>query len=492
MRKLSILALLMCKWRTTAKGNSYSEVYEKMFEKSARNTATRISKFPTHWVKVASELLSFRDLGMIRFSQTAKAALGLSTKPDINDIYTTMVNSTRSLVIKGAWLAAISKKRVKAGTLVTNSRTYDKLVDKYGKHVTVLRYPITSYQSFITLKLEIGEGITDNLVVLSSEDAPYLQLDGDDHILLSKPYSLFEGGEPVAIGRNFKKLDPADLSISELYFRGTIAQGLIGNVFNAMAAALGTNRPDLANRLAGFLDILAQAIKKPYDYDVEEELSMAEDIPNKFISPLAKICMKKDIPKALYKLWEVDIPDKMKQAELPTEVKFSRANRGYVKTVMSEFNEMLPSLEHIKPREVTSLAVALQKRLHKDIHVAFKLDDGYAISAAQTYAAIAYGIRKTADKIVDDDKRRLAETFLRIFEGDILMVGFMTAGKDIPVHRIQPRALLMESKDNTEAKISPMICLVNKAYGITNTALVSLLNTFKQLISKKEATDETN
>ena len=183
---------------------------------------------------------------------------------------------------------------------------------------TVIRYPVTGYQSFITLKIEFRKDIPKGLAMLNGEDAKYLALDGDDHILVMKPISTFEGGEPVLSERAAaEKLDVNQLSPMGLYLSGANAQGLIGYCFNAMAKCLGKaeSSPEqgevyvaLAERLGMLLDMLAQAIKKPYKLDTEVIESTSDIDLQVDEHPIASVCLKQNMDEASEIEWGVQIP----------------------------------------------------------------------------------------------------------------------------------------------------------------------------------------
>ncbi|MGW8181444.1 MAG: hypothetical protein ACWGQW_22170, partial [bacterium] len=145
---------------------------------------------------------------------------------------------------------------------------------KYGNTVTIVRYPISGYQSMITLRIDTARNqglrtwLPSGYCGVSPRTAGFLGLDGDDHIFISKPFVTFTGDAGPSTSRaNFDDLKFSDwnnVSTGVLYTGGAYSQMLIGRIHSLRAKSLGNGFPRSAEYLGALLDIAAQGAKKPY------------------------------------------------------------------------------------------------------------------------------------------------------------------------------------------------------------------------------------
>jgi hypothetical protein len=318
-RKLTILTML----KGMAKIKSE---YLEWVKESFKHNAMKVAKFMNDYSHLDFEglmrLLEEDPKSLIALDQALKVRMGLISSPEqLAEIREKQLRKLRSARIPGQWLAAIARNQVPVGKIWLS--TYDR-VDMLVDEATVIRYPVTGYQSFLTLGIEYRNDLPKGLAVINGNDAKYLALDGDDHILITKPFSAFRGGEPVLSERsNSPKLDLASLSFMSLYTSGANAQNMIGYCFNAMASALGfaevcdssgntekaNDARNIAQRLGMLLDMLAQSIKKPYHLDIEA-INIASTIQLKAAQhPVSAICLSRELDEACQYEWNVTIPN---------------------------------------------------------------------------------------------------------------------------------------------------------------------------------------
>lgn len=316
-RKLSILTMLLAK---------IDPDYVEWVETSFHNNATSVAKFMGEYSHLNLEglvrLLQDEPKSLIALDEALKVRLGLTTEPEkLAELKLALTRKLRSAKIPGQWLAAIARNIVPVGE-VWMSR-YDRL-DMLMQEATVIRYPLTGHQSFLTLKIVYRDDLPKGLAMVNGSDAKYLALDGDDHILVTKPFSTFRGGETLLSERaNVVQLDLNKMSLIGIYASGANAQNLIGYCFNAMAKTLGakdvcTRKGDLdgaealanlSERLGMLLDMLAQAIKKPYELDISA-INQAGRIKLKvYQHPVAAVCLGKDLDEACVLEWKVKVPN---------------------------------------------------------------------------------------------------------------------------------------------------------------------------------------
>jgi hypothetical protein len=323
-RKLTILTSLLAKAEP-----EYKNWLNHSFRKNAMNVAKFMNGYTKCQFNDLERALSKEPESIIALDQALKARLGFLSEEQLAEVENKQLRKLRSAKIPGQWLAAIAQSQVPVGKIWLS--VHDK-VDMFNTEVTVIRYPVTGYQSFLTLEVDWREDLPKGLSVINSQDAKYLALDGDDHILVTKPFSAFRGGEPVMSERsNATKLELSSLSFIELYTSGGNAQEIIGYCFNAMASALGFSQiceekgnkekakemKSLAERLGMLLDMLAQAIKKPYFLDLEA-INLASAIQGAAAkNPLAAVCLSRNLDTACEALWGVKVP-KIKPAKVFT------------------------------------------------------------------------------------------------------------------------------------------------------------------------------
>ncbi|TXG80202.1 MAG: hypothetical protein E6R13_08570 [Spirochaetes bacterium] len=318
-RKLTILTILqgMAKIRP-----EYLEWVMTSFSRNAMKVAKFVNDYSHLDFEGLIRLLEEDPKSMIALDQALKVRMGLiSSHEQLTEIREAQLRKLRSAKVPGQWLAAIARNQVPVGKIWLS--IYDK-VDMLVNEATVIRYPVTGYQSFLTLEIEYRFDLPKGLAMINGSDAKYLALDGDDHILVTKPFSAFRGGEPVLSERsNSTKLNLDSLSFMTLYTSGANAQGMIGFCFNAMASTLGfaevcieggyTDKANdavkIAERLGMLLDILAQSIKKPYLLDIES-INVASAIQLETAQhPVTAICLSKELDEACQYEWNVTIPD---------------------------------------------------------------------------------------------------------------------------------------------------------------------------------------
>jgi hypothetical protein len=315
-RKLTILAKLagMVKFDP-----EHRDWIDTSFRRNAMKVAKLLKEYSSSSIEELKSILEEDPRSLIALDQALKARLGLVSEETLVEIYEAQMEKLRSARIPGQWLSAIARDTVPTGTIWLSA--HDR-VDFFQGEVTVIRYPITSHQSFLTLKAEYRDDLIPGLVTISGQDAKYLALDGDDHVLVTSPFSAFRGGEEVLSGRSGQKLDLGALSFAELYISPANAQGMIGYCFNAMAACLGFRElclssghaekakelEGIASRLGMLLDVLAQAIKKPYALDTEaiKIASVFQRMAER--NPVAALCLRKEMRESASKVWNVDIP----------------------------------------------------------------------------------------------------------------------------------------------------------------------------------------
>lgn len=322
-RKLTILALLLAKINP-----SYQDWILTSFYSNATNIAKFVNDYTHLDLKGLVRLLKDEPKNLIALDQALKVRMGLIRDQDtLDEIRDTLMRKLRSTKIPGQWLAAIAREVVPVGQIWLS--VHDK-IDMLVNEATVIRYPVTGYQSFITLEVVYRNDLPKGLAMVNGSDAKYLALDGDDHILVTKPFSSFRGGEPLMSERSESiKLDLKSLSFMQLYVSGANAQGMIGFCFNAMASTLGLKEvaksarnsskvaelESMSERLGMLLDMLAQAIKKPYQLDTEV-IKLASAIKLTTAQhPVTAICLSKELDQASEFEWGVTIPS-MKPAEV--------------------------------------------------------------------------------------------------------------------------------------------------------------------------------
>lgn len=318
-RKLSALSLLLAK---------IDPSYKDWIDQSFYSSATTVAKFMKEYTHLDLEglirLLQEEPKSLIALDEALKVQMGFIADPGkLAEIKLALTRKLRSAKIPGQWLAAIARNVVPVGKIWVS--VHDR-TDILMVKATVIRYPLTGHQSFITLEIEYRDDLPKGLAMINGSDAKYLALDGDDHILVTKPFSLFTGGEPLLSERaHVVQLDLNKMSKIGIYASGANAQGLIGYCFNAMAKTLGVrdinvrkgNLDDvqfltnLSERLGMLLDMLAQAIKKPYELDTSAINQAARLKFKAYQHPVAALCLGKDLDEACETQWDIKIPEIM-------------------------------------------------------------------------------------------------------------------------------------------------------------------------------------
>lgn len=249
--------------------------------------------------------------------------LGFGSNESSKSVYETLMKKVRSGQVSGHWANAIIMACVPAGE-VWMSHTTAAAYAKEGFIVDGLlgcgRYPFASHQSFgsYTPVAKDRGWLPDGTLVFSVFDAIGMSMDSDDEVMVSIPFSPYRGaimGEEIVTARNIEALDLNSLHWTEVYFGGAKASGLIGTIFNAMASAIGINDMALAKRLGSYLDIAAQAVKKPYDLspiwvDIEaasKGFDKVEEV-NSYREAICKITIKKDYANSIEKAFGVTMP----------------------------------------------------------------------------------------------------------------------------------------------------------------------------------------
>jgi hypothetical protein len=410
-RKLTILALLLAKINP-----SYQDWILASFYSNATNLAKFVNDYTHLDLKGLVRLLKDEPKNLIALDQALKVRMGFIRDEDtLSEIRDTLLRKLRSTKIPGQWLAAIARDVVPVGQIWMS--IHDKL-DMLVNEATVIRYPVTGYQSFITLEVVYRNDLPKGLAMVNGSDAKYLALDGDDHILVTKPFSSFRGGEPLMSERSESiKLDLKSLSFMQLYVSGANAQGMIGFCFNAMASTLGlkevaksagnsekvTELESMAERLGMLLDMLAQAIKKPYQLDTEV-IQLASAIKLTTAQhPVTAICLSKELDQASELEWGVTIPS-MKPAEV--------FNNGLVGIPEIIINMIVTGLKKASSapngRQELKVITALARDLKDWVKTQPDLE-----AAAMTYYTIA----------VRAIKRDPSSQLVKLMDGSILLLG---------------------------------------------------------------------
>lgn len=412
-RKLTLLTLLLAKVSPAAQS-----WLEGLFRRNAMKVAKAVATYAVGSIKDMMRLFDGQTNSLINIDQGMKVRMGFISAPEkLDKIRQSMLNRLRSVKAPGKWLAAIARMDVPVGHIVMSH--YDRH-DMLVNFVTVIRYPVTSYQSFITLKV-IWADIPKGMVFINGNDAKYLALDGDDHVLVTKPFSSFRGGEPVLSERaNAVKLELNSLSFMELYTSGADAQQLIGFCFNAMAKAIGYSEyakslqaiedsehaRSLSERLGMLLDMLAQAIKKPYSLDMEA-LEQASSIGLETSQhPIACAAIKQDLDEVARYVWGVTIPN-----ILPVPV-FNHGLVSIPEDIMKIISKGATSVSaSLNNRQIFKASSALAYELKNWVKTQPNLEE-----AAMTYYTVA--VRVTEGSITPFDS-----SLVELMDGTILYLG---------------------------------------------------------------------
>lgn len=396
-RRFSITALLMCNFSNEAKQKGAFHAFGKRAEQVARmirNLAKR------EWKDVVSEVATDEKSGIFS-SMTFKHVLGLTSENERKAMTKRFHRMTRSIKVSGTWAKAVARASTPRGSVCTSVATAAKLIDLYGEEQTYLRYPAVSHQSYFTAKVVGVEGLRDGVLVFNDQDAKYLQLDGDDHVLVMKPYSAFKGGEDVICSRELAVVPLDKMDFIEMYVSGACTQAMLGMVCNSMLTALDTHQVELASKLGQALDAVAQSIKKPYDiafvWDLIDEAQ--ELIP--LLSGVGKMATACNISEGVKGAFGVELGEVT--AISRPEVSFGKADAGVVKFF------------------VDSIATSKNGTEIRNVHSRFRkwvLEQPTA-ERFQTYAAAACATRNS--------------DAVELMEGVFILIGVCDAkGMDIP------------------------------------------------------------
>lgn len=272
---LHILSLLIGKWEERS-----LKTITRMFERNAAKVSSRVAD-PFKNLLATITAMSDETEGKVRNSELCKAFYSLEAKSDRTKIWSTLVQKAKRIRVRGSMYPSlifaekIGDVDVMPGRPVANQKVMDDLLKmgKWNCPMTLVRYPITSHQSFLKVTIGSVSATLPNdhwLIVMHPDDAKFIQGDGDDHgLLLPGLVSAFDGNEEPLIGRG-EILPMGD--IVGLALKPWIAQSMIGPIFNALAKTIGALKkteqleriPGALKVLGGYLDIAAQGVKKNY------------------------------------------------------------------------------------------------------------------------------------------------------------------------------------------------------------------------------------
>jgi hypothetical protein len=277
---LNVSSLILGKWEE----NSYQRLWNRFgtgVKKAAEFFAEPDKKFAETFNEIISGVATPED----KFSLTrlmSKYHLGMETSNERKEIALKYMDKLKSVnvpeakylkvIFADSWMGtAIQPGQVLVEESVTENAKY-----KIDTSVMVLRNPVTSYQSFMQMKIVgIAKNVPHNMIVMHPLDATYIQADGDDKVLMTTWIkSTFDPASDEApfVARDIKDRGFVGFSKMELYFKGAVAQTSIGGAFNMMLMAVGwaiDNKPELLPKIYSIfgaaLDIFAQGIKKNYE-----------------------------------------------------------------------------------------------------------------------------------------------------------------------------------------------------------------------------------
>lgn len=406
------------------------------FRTNHKRIDRKIEKFPREWESLA-ELFTEDENSGIRMSQIAKASLGLATPQDLTDIKRGLEGKLRSCSLKGFWVPIIVRDiNQKPGVIVSDSDTidvvYSELTRKKVKEVGVLRYPPTSYQSYMTLRLEPATDVANlpkGVFIIHPEDASYMGADGDDHAMITEAYSKFRGGEPELVTReDYKVLDIKKEDFMDMYFAGSRSKLRTGIVSNALIKALDKGENELALKIGEVLDQVVQSIKKPISIDMSpvREVQLLEDFSSE-----ANVALKRNIETSSREAFKVPgSPPSLKESELP-QVKFGEDIKEPTKRVLKEVDKQINLLENLpiykcNGRKVMNAARAWHSKLFEWVIKSIQSKDMEKIhKALKIYAATGISLKNWANRC--PYKERFIHPFIRTLDGEVLIAGVQLA-----------------------------------------------------------------
>jgi len=297
---LNLLALIMAKM---------SDLTDKritgMFIRKVRKLTTRLQCPDKNVVRDITAILK-ADMAsgemLVLSEQIAKYHLGIMSDSERHMFALNLAKmALKSVKIPGSIYASVFFAEEWEGVTISRGQILvsgDPAMNRIGsKDVTAMRYPWVSYQSFMRLEVA-GQlpGIHGRFIMMHPDDAVYCQGDGDDHVLIIpgkirtgkglKPgfESLFSPAseEEPFIARDLKDRG-YDFTLGQLYWKGWMAQSLIGPIFNMMLKALAHQKdyrfdPTKTYKVfGGALDLCAQGIKKNYVLPDLEYLALKAD-----------------------------------------------------------------------------------------------------------------------------------------------------------------------------------------------------------------------
>ncbi len=422
-------------------------------KESAAKHAADISKF-NEGKKISGIVQQMDDEGdVMALSQAIKAQLGICPSKELDKLTKSKWAKVRSLKIKGGWYAIATAALSPAGVITCNPLTAAEIESRYlvnGK-VGIMRYPIANYQSMMTLALAKDPSVPEGLLIVSLHDAKFMSADSDDHVLISKPFSSFEGKEePLcrtedllksykALGAEKLTFELGDGRIARACYAPVASQSAVGMIFNGMCLAMGVGESALALRLGEFLDIAAQGVKKPYWFfdDLRTTMYQIDHIENMVkaekleVPAIAMINLKRNLKAAVRKEYGVTLP-KVTNATFIGELGITtpKANPAAVDSALNRVREIL-RIEESNAR-IRALK-EWESKLLSWLTAGVEKDEATLTSRAQSYAAIFLHVANAGRVMVDGEItfHPAAEDVLFHCQGDIMLAALMTT--ELPV-----------------------------------------------------------
>lgn len=433
---------------------------------AAKGLADWISKF-NEGGKLAGIVHEMEDEGdMMAMSQAIKAQLGMCPSRELEKLTKSKWNKVRSLKIKGGWYAIATAALCPAGVILCHPHTATEIKARYfvnGK-IGILRYPIANYQSMMTLGVESDPSVPEGLVLVSLHDAPFMSADSDDHVLISKPFSSFEGKEePLcrteelltsykALAANELAFTLGDGRIARSVYAPVAAQSAVGMIFNGMCLAMGVGESALAARLGEFLDIAAQAVKKPYWFfnDLRTSMYAVDHIENMVkaekleVPAIAMINLKRNLKASVRKAYGVELP-KITNAKFIGDlgVTTPKANPKAVESALNKVREVLKETDANK--RIRGLK-EWERSLNTWLAAGIDKGDDILIARAQAYAAIFLHVARVGRVRVGSDTmfNAGADDVLFHCQGDIMLAALMTT--ELPAEAAKRLGNLIETQ----------------------------------------------
>lgn len=415
---------------------------------SAQQNANGILKF-NEGRKIMSIVQSMEDDDdLMAMSQAIKALLGMCPSKELEKLTKSKWNKVRSLKIKGGWYAIATAAHSPAGVITCNPLTAAEIESRYlvnGK-VGILRYPIANYQSMMTLSLAKDPSVPEGLLLVSLHDAKFMSADSDDHVLISKPFSSFEGKEePLcrteellksykAIAAEKLAFNLGDGRVARACYAPVASQMAVGMIFNGMCLAMGTGNSKLALRLGEFLDIAAQGVKKPYWFfdDLRASMYAVDHIENMVkegkvqVPATTMINIKRNLKANVKKAYGVDLP-RVANAKFIGDLGITtpKANPVQFERALNRVREILRDKNmNARIRALKQWESALNAWLIDGV----EKGEEVLVSRAQTYAAIFLHVAREGKVAVNGEYvfHPAAEDVLFHCQGDIMLAALLT------------------------------------------------------------------